>query len=135
MMRETIQLQEQLRKLHPSFDDCPAPCSKRYEEGERETDLPDFCEGCEVRTQLGFYEESARAELERRFPDGCEWTFETLSADVRRVRKLDQSVRGRGYPKRCTELEAQLLDILRSEEQRPTRIFYWQLAQKKDGEK
>jgi hypothetical protein len=84
---------------------------------------------------LKFFEESARAELRRRFPDGCAWTFETLSADVARVQRIDKDVRGKGYPRKCGELEARLLDILRSEEYRPLRIMRWEDAQKREREK
>jgi hypothetical protein len=129
-MREMVNLQEQLRKLAPQFDDCSSPCARLYEEGARDTDLESLCETCDVRYQLKFFEESARNELARRFPDGCPWTFETLSDDVLSVQKLNKQVRGRGYPRGCTELEARLLDILRSEEWRPVRIMRWEAEQK-----
>ena len=84
---------------------------------------------------MRFFEESARAEIERRFPDGCEWDFDHLSADVARVQRIDKRMKGKGYPRNCDELTATLLDILRAEEYRPTRIYYWELAQKKPGDK
>lgn len=127
-------LQEQLRKLNPSFDDCPAPCAIRYEEGEQPTDLPDLCERCDVRAQIGFYEAHAREEIERRFPEGCEWSFQTLEADVTRVQRIDRQVRGKGYPRGCDELTARLLDIMRREEYRPLRIMRWESEQKRRSE-
>ncbi len=97
--------------------------------------MPDFCSECDVRRQLEFFEASARGELERRFPDGCEWGFDALSADVARVQRIDRSVRGKGYPKNCDALTGRLLDILRGEEWRPVRIARWQADQKKTGDK
>ena len=123
-------LSEQLRKLNPGCDDCPQPCWRREERRVEPTDLLDFCDECDVRKQLEFYEESAKFELERRFPEGCEWSFESLSSDVTRVQRVDRSVRGKGYPRGVDQLTLACLDILRREEWRPVRIARWEADQK-----
>lgn len=130
MAREMVNLQEQLRKLHPANDDCPSPCRFRYEERQQPTDLPDFCQQCEVRKQIEFYEEAFELEVARRFPEGIRWSFDSLSADVVRVKRIDKQLRGKGYPRGCDLLTAQLLDILRSEDYRPLRIMRWEADQK-----
>jgi hypothetical protein len=135
MARQTVNLQTQISKLNPGFWDCPEPCSSLYEDGEARCDLPDFCSSCEVRKQLEFFEGAARHEISRRFPDGCEFSFDRLSSDVARVQRIDKRMKGKGYPRNCDELTATLLDILRAEEYRPTRIHYWELAQKKPRDK
>lgn len=129
MARETVNLQEQLRKLHPSFDDCPSPCARRYEQGEQPTDLPDFCDLCDVRKQIGFFEQAFHAEMIKRSQDGSRWSFDFLSQAVAKVRRIDAELDGSGYPPGCDALTAQLLDIFRSEEMRPLRIARWKADQ------
>ena len=130
-----VTLEEQLRAIHPANDDCPSPCRLRYEERITPTDLPDFCQQCEVRKQIFFFEQAFVAEVELRFPEGLQWSLDDLTRDVQRVRRIDRRQRGRGYPRGCDELTAQLLEIIRSEDYRPVRIMRWEADQKARAEK
>lgn len=125
-----VTLEEQLRKLNPANDDCPSPCRIRYEERTTPTDLVDFCEQCEVRKQIGFFEQAFVAEVELRFPEGLQWSLDTLTRDVQRVRRIDRKLRGKGYPRNCDEFTAQLLEIVRAEDLRPVRIMRWESEQR-----
>lgn len=123
--RELVTYQQQLRKLQPDFDDCPEPCQKDQK------DLPEWCQGCEVKQQWEFFREGFERAIEKRFEgEACGWTFEQLYSDLRKVQKADRDVKGKGYPRGCDVLKARCLDILRSEEYRPRRIQNWELEQK-----
>lgn len=118
---------EYLRKLHPDFDDCPNPCAKSREVG-KPTDLPNFCDVCEVRTQEKFFREAFERTIAEREIEN-EWMFETLYADVAQTMNLNARVR-RGFPRNCSALQAACLSIVRREEYRPLRIARWQADQK-----
>jgi hypothetical protein len=124
--------QEQLQKLNPGFDDCPEPCFQQQDEGCT-VDLSDLCETCEVRIQFRFFAEAARHELSLHFPGGCEWSFDSLYADVVKVMRIDGQLKGKGFPRDCDALTAAALRIWRSEEWRPMRIARWERAQKGTG--
>jgi hypothetical protein len=124
-----VTYQEQLRKLNPGYDDCPSPCFQKQDIGES-VDLPDLCETCDVRIQFRFFEGAAREEINRRFPGGCEWSFDSLYEDVMRVMRIDAGLKGKGYPRGCDALTAACLRIWRREEWRPLRIARWERAQK-----
>jgi len=129
-----VNLQTFLRKLHPAFDDCPNPCALTVDE-DRPRDLRDYCQTCEVRQQLDFYEGAAKAELARRFEPGeCAWTFAELDHGVTQVMGVAARQR-RGYPRGCSAIEARCLDTVRREQQRPARIADWEASQKvhRDG--
>lgn len=125
-------LQGFLNDLEPGFDDCPAPCKFKEDEGET-VDLPDFCSRCDVRRQLDYFRAGSESDLARRFKGSCVWSFNELYEDVRRLVKIDAALRGRGYPRGCDVLTATGLDILRREQMRPRRIELWQLKQKARG--
>lgn len=128
-----VNLREFLAKLHPSFDDCPEPCARTFDD-ERPVDLPDYCAECEVRAQLQFFEESARRELRRRFSEGeCGWSFEELEADVLEAMRLARGLRRGAYPRGCDALTARVIDIIRREERRPKRARAWELQQKAES--
>lgn len=128
-----VSLQGFLGKLHPSFDDCPAPCARTADD-DRPRDLPDFCAECDVRRQLDFFEREARAELLRRFEAAEAPDFEDLFADVMHVSRLARRARRGHYPRGCSATEAACIDIWRKEERRPERIASWERAQKvRDG--
>lgn len=132
MARQWVTYNEQLLRLHPSFDDCPSPCSQRLDRGEVAY-LPDPCEACDVRAQFGFFRRGFEADIREHFKEGekPEWTFEEMLADVRRVRRLDREAGGRGYPEGCDAVTARSIDVLRAEEHRPVRIAAWEAAQKR----
>jgi hypothetical protein len=129
MTREVVNYRQQLAKLSPGFDDCPAPCQRTIE-SETPDYLTDFCETCDVRFQWGFFKQSFEYEINRAFPDGCAWDFDLLFADVSYVMSENQQ-KPRGYPRNCDVKLARCLDIVRVEEFRPRRIHYWELQQKK----
>jgi hypothetical protein len=125
-----VNLQECLSSLHPSFDDCPSPCALTADD-ERPQDLSDFCDRCEVRDQLAFFEQSARRELSRRFRKGeCEWSFDQLHDEVLRVMSLARTARRGAYPRGIDVLTARLIDLVRKEGRRPERIRVWELSRK-----
>ena len=101
-------------------------------EDEGETiDLPDLCSRCEVRKQFNFFVDATNQDLARRFEgERLAWSFESLYDDALRLMKLDRRLKGRGYPRGCTALEARCLDILRREQNRPRRIELWELKQR-----
>ena len=124
-----VSLQGYLRLLHPSFDDCPRPCSLTAED-PRPRDLPDYCAECEVRAQLKFFEEATRRDLGRRFEPGeCPASFEELEADVYEVMSL--AARFERYPPNASALVARAIDVVRREQDRPERISNWELSQRK----
>jgi hypothetical protein len=128
MARALVTYQGFLRKLDPRFDDCPEPCAR----SEEDKDLPDLCHECEVRRQWNFFQEDFETQISLRFrEEKTEWSFDSLFADVNRVRLIDAQVRGKGYPKNGDALLNRCLDILRSEEFRPRRIALWELDQKR----
>jgi hypothetical protein len=124
--------QEQLAKLRPSFDDCPKPCAQSAEEG-RPADLPEICAACEVGVQWKYFREAVEFELEQRCR-GEGRTFDSLLSDVLELSGINESVRGRGYPKNVDALTARCLEILRREDKRPRRIYLWELSQKRTKE-
>lgn len=125
---------ERLRKLRPDFDDCPEPCAQAEEQGET-IYLPDFCATCEVKKQFDFFRAGLESELEKHFAGAeIEFSFQSLVADVNRVRRMDRAVRGKGYPRGADALTVDCLDLLRNEEYRPSRIARWEFEQRpKDG--
>jgi hypothetical protein len=127
-MRALVNFLHFLRQLEPRFDDCPEPCAR----SEDDQDLPDFCNECEVRAQWNFFRQEFDEQIARRFAgEKIGWSFDSLYADVNRIRRVDASVRGKGYPRGCDVLTARCLDLWRSEEWRPSRIKLWELDQKK----
>ncbi|MDQ3649695.1 MAG: hypothetical protein M3458_05320 [Acidobacteriota bacterium] len=119
---------EYLQKLNPQYDDCPLVCP-REDDAERN----DYCETCEAGAQWRAFVESATGKLEKQGVDG--YTFDSLYADTVRVMNINGTLYKGTYPADCTALTAKLLDIVRAEIYRPTRIFYWQLEQERNATK
>ncbi len=98
---------------------------------ERPRDLPRYCDECDAKRQLDFFEEAAKNELRRRFEEGeCEWSFDELYSDVSYAMRVGAKTNGRTYPRGCSARLARVIDIARHEERRPERIRLWELEQK-----
>lgn len=100
---------KRLAKVDPDYDDCPESCATKGE------DLADFCEGCEVRLSFEQYHEGSVEEITERYGDELlkQWSFGTLHRDLMRAFNSDAAVRGRGYPRGCSALEARMIDVVR----------------------
>jgi hypothetical protein len=123
MAREVVNLHQFLNKLNPAFDDCPRLCA--LEDGrERES----FCDNCDAKAQYEFFERSFEHESQKQSLSK-DYSFSRLYRDVSRVMAVNFEHR-RGYPKGCSAVEAQLLDIVRYEMSRPARAANYELDQK-----
>lgn len=121
MAREMVEYHEQLRKIHPQYDDCPLPCA------ELDEDMPDFCQECEVRAQWKEFRESFAEQRARRFrSEEISWGFDALYADVAETMALKGNRAQRGH----SALQERCLSIVRNELHRPRRIWQWEQEQK-----
>jgi hypothetical protein len=116
-----------LAKLDPDFDDCPEPCATTGK------DLGDFCATCEVRQSFEQYREGCGEEVAERCGDDlfAQWSFVTLHRDLMRAFNSDAAVRGRGYPRGCSALEARLIDVVRNARFKVQRVDRFNREQEK----
>lgn len=110
MARHTLYYQKALSELEPQYDECPEPCADTGRELSAE------CRACPVRAAYEGFEEDSAEELKERCGDDSQaWSFKSLARDVRAALATDYRLKGKGYPRRCSAIEAALLNILRDE--------------------
>ena len=107
-----------LDDLDPDYDDCPEPCAASRE------DLNDFCAQCPVRHSFDEYRDGSVEEITERYGDEVleQWSFKALHVDIVRAFNSDAAVRGKGYPRGCSALEARLIDLARSARYKARRV-------------
>ncbi|MET0646379.1 MAG: hypothetical protein ABW208_07135 [Pyrinomonadaceae bacterium] len=118
-----------LAEADPDFDECPEPCAKTRE------DLRDLCEGCPVQQSFDQYREGCVEEVTERYGGDLfkQWSFVTLHRDLMRAFNSDAAVRGRGYSRGCSALEARLIDVVRNARHKAMRVDRFNREQERKG--